>query len=135
MTMAKEKIDEIEKKKQELEAELKRIQHELDDSLDDVRSDVSSRLDPVAIIKNHPLPVVGASLLIGFLAGSHRRRPPRSLDKETKDENGVSSTLWTELKKLATRKAVSLATDYLEKALEKKIEEETGSQNGAPKSS
>ena len=133
--MSKEKIDEIEKKKQELEAELKRIQHELDDSLDEVRSDVSNRLDPVTIIKNHPLPVFGASLLIGFLAGSHRRRPTRSLDKETTDEDGVTSALWTELKKLATRKAVSLATDYLEKALENKIEKETGSQNGAPQSS
>lgn len=133
--MSKDKIDEIEKKKQELEAELERIQGELDHSLDEVRTDVSSKLDPAEFIRKHPIPVVGTSLLLGFLAG--HRRPGSSSAASGREKNSeLPSILWTELKKIASKKAVTLATDYIENVLEKKIESDgtTENRNGTPSS-
>ncbi|MGK7369904.1 MAG: hypothetical protein ACNS64_06785 [Candidatus Halalkalibacterium sp. M3_1C_030] len=128
--MAKDKIDRLEEKKRELKAELENIQHELDQSIDGVRHDVSSKLDPVEFIKKHPLEVVGASVLVGFLAG-HSGRGKRHTDSSSDD--GISSTLMYELKRLATKKAISFATDYFEKFLSEKKEEILTSDNGSVK--
>ncbi len=124
--MAKEKIDELEKKKQELEDELNKIQVELDNSIDQVREDVSSSLDPKNLIRKHPLPVVGASALLGFLLGHKKRKSATSSDKG----GDFSGALLAELKRLATRKAINFATDYVEDLLEKKAEEHLPSNNG-----
>jgi len=122
--MAKDKIDELEKKKQQLEAELQEIQGELDSSLDRVRDDVSNSLDPKSIIRRYPLPVVGGATLLGFLLGHRGRSGGRS------SAGDFSEALFAEMKKLATRKAISFATDYLEELLEEKAEEHLSSTNG-----
>lgn len=118
--MAKDQIDELEQKKQELEAELEHIQDELDNSLDQVRNDVSTRFDPKSIIRKHPLPIVGASALIGFLLG-HNGKSRKSV---------YSNAVLSELKKLVTKKAITFATDYVEELLEKKADEHLSSSNG-----
>lgn len=109
--MAEEKLDKLEEKKKELEDELEKIQNELDSSLGRVREDVSTSLSPTEIIKRHPLPVVGLSVLVGFLAGSDRRKSGSS------DSDGVSSLLLSEIKRLITKKGISMATDYIEDIL------------------
>src|SRR6056297_2830018 len=128
--MAKDKIDRLEEKKKELKAELENIQNELDQSIDGVRYEVSSKLDPVEFIKKHPLEVVGASVLAGFLAGhsGKDRRKHRS-----SSDDGISSTLLYELKRLATKKAITFATDYFEKFLSEKKEDILTSGNGSVK--
>lgn len=128
--MAKNKIDRLEEKKRELKAELENIQNELDQSIDGVRHDVSSKLDPVEFIKKHPLEVVGASVLAGFLAGHSGKRKRHS---DSSSDDGISSTLMYELKRLATKKAISFATDYFEKFLSEKKEEILTSDNGSVK--
>lgn len=122
--MAKDEIDELEKKKQELEQQLHQIQDELDDSLDRVREDVSTSLDPKTIIRKHPLPIVGASALLGFLIG-HKGRSSNSRSSAGE----FSSALLSELKRLATRKAISFATDYIEELLDEKAEEHLSAYN------
>lgn len=102
----------LQEKKKELEAELKSIQEELDDSLDRVKSDVSSSLDPVEYIRRHPLPVVGMSVLVGFLIGKGDD-DEHEYDSESKREK-LSSTLRYEAKRLVTRKALSLLSDYVD---------------------
>lgn len=109
--MAEDKLDKLEEKKNELEEELEKIQNELDSSLDKVREDVSTSLSPTEIIKRHPLPVVGLSVLIGFLAGSDRKK------SHSNDSDGVSSLLLSEIKRLITKKGISMATDYIEDIL------------------
>lgn len=127
--MAKEKIDQLEEKKKELEQELQSIQHELDDSLDKVRSDVSSQLAPTEFIKRHPLPVVGLSVLAGFLLGNKN-----SSDSSGSSGSRFNSVLLSEIKKLATKKGISLATDYIESLLlEKEERKTTQSENGSVK--
>lgn len=125
--MAQKKVDELKNKKQELEEELNNIQGELDNSIDQVREDVSSSLDPKNIIRKHPLPIVGASALIGFLLGHKRKRSTSPSDKG----RDVSGALLSELKRIATRKAINFATDYVENILEEKAEEHLSSNNGA----
>lgn len=107
--MAKDKLDKMEKKKKELEEELQKIQNELDSSLGKVRSDVSTSFSPTEIIKRHPLPVVGLSVLVGFLAGNGGRKSDSS--------DGVSSLLMSEIKRLLTKKGIAMATDYIEDIL------------------
>lgn len=130
--MSKEdKLDEIEKKKRELQAELNRIQNELDHSLDEVRSDVSNRLQPSEFVKKYPLPIVGLSVLAGFLIG-HKRRGSHSSDDSGSRDNGFSSALISELRKLATRKAISFATDYIESLLSDTENDLSPTTNGSP---
>lgn len=123
--MAQEKIDELEKKKQELEEELDKIQGELDSSFDKVREDVSTRLDPKTIIRKYPLSIVGASAVLGFLIGHSNKNPSRKTGG-----NDVGGALLSELKRLATRKAISVATDYVEELLDKKAEQHLSKSNG-----
>lgn len=129
--MPKDNLDEIEKKKKELQEELERIQNELDHSLDEVRADVSKNLHPAEFIKNHPLPVMGISVLAGFLAG-HQKKSSHS-SRKISTGNGFSSILWSELKKLATRKTVSAAMDYLDNFLSDKKDDTSAITNGAAK--
>ncbi len=113
--MSDKKKDTLKEKRKELEAELENIQHELDDSLDKVKSDVSSSLDPLEYVRRHPLPVVGIAVLIGFLAGKEGGESSKSRKGSSdSDENKLTSTLWYEIKRLATRKALSKAGDYIE---------------------
>lgn len=127
--MAKDNIDKLEQKKQELKRELESIQNELDDSFEGVRSDMSSKLDPSEFIKKHPLPTVGLSILVGFLAGTIK-----SSGSGNSLGPPMAAILWNEIKKIGTKKAVSFITDYTEKKLmdkrEKIISDDLGKQNG-----
>lgn len=120
--MAEEKIDELKKKKQEIEKELNEIQGELDQSIDRVREDVSSNLNPKNLIRKYPLPIVGGSALLGFLLGHKNKRSSTSSSESGKGSD-ISGTLLSELKRLATRKAINFATNYVERVLEQKVDE------------
>lgn len=125
--MAKDKKDKLEQKKKELEAELNSIQHELDDSIDRVRSEVSDKLDPKSFIRQHPLPVVGGAVLIGFLLGHNDQR---SHGSSSASDRKFTSTLLYELKRLATQKALSFATDFMEQKIDQKADRHFGDSNG-----
>lgn len=125
------KDDELDKKKQELQKELNQIQNELDTSFDQVKDDVSSTLNPKKYIQKYPLPVIGASALLGFLLGHKKKnkKNENSTDKPSSTGN-FSSTLLAELKRLATRKAITFATNYVEGIIEEKAEKHLASDNG-----
>ncbi len=126
--MAENKKDKLEQKKKELEAELTHIQDELDDSIDRVRSEVSDKLDPKSFIRDHPLPVVGGAVLLGFLVGHNGRH---SSDSSSSSSDGkFTSTLLYELKRLATKKALSYATDFMEQKIDEKAGRHFGTSNG-----
>ncbi|SHF49289.1 hypothetical protein SAMN05443144_10984 [Fodinibius roseus] len=127
--MAKDKKDKLEQKKKELEAELTHIQDELDDSIDRVRSEVSDKLDPKSFIRDHPLPVVGGAVLLGFLLGHNDRHSPGSSTSSASDGK-FTSTLVYELKRLATKKALSYVTDFMEQKIDEKAGRHFGSSNG-----
>ena len=129
--MAKDKVDKLEQKKQELEAELNNIQNELDDSIDKVRHDVSDKLDPKSFIKKHPLPVVGGAALLGFILGhSDDGAAPKHSSSSSSSDSGLTGTLIYELKRMATKKALSFATDFMEKKFDEKTGGHLGMSNG-----
>lgn len=116
--MAKEKLDELDKRKQELEVELEQLQGELDDSLNQVRADVRTKLDAKAFIRKYPLATAGAAVFAGFLFGYSRKSSHSSADHDkhsphSDDENPIIH----ELKKLASKKAVALASFLIERKL------------------
>ncbi|SMO68446.1 hypothetical protein [Fodinibius sediminis] len=129
--MTKDKVDKLEEKKRALEAELNSIQHELDDSIDQVRSDVSEKLDPKSFIREHPLPVVGGAVVLGFLLGHNDERPRKRARSSSSSSDGkFTSTLLYELKRLATKKALSFATDFMEQKFHEKTGRHFESPNG-----
>lgn len=108
--MARNNQQSLRQRKLELEAELSAIEGELNDSVDKVKDDVRSTLDPVEYIKKYPLPVVASSILVGFLAG----KGGGGSDEPVEQENEVLSTLWYELKRAAVRKGVRIASEQAE---------------------
>jgi len=109
------KTSELDQKKQELQRELKRLQGELDQSLDDVKTDVTSQLDPRELVRKHPLVSLGTSVALGFLFG-HKGRNAKTARSAGGD--GLGSLLWDELKTTATRRGVRLLFKYLDQALD-----------------
>lgn len=107
--MAEEKLDKLEEKKKALEQELENIQEELDHSFDKVRDDVSDSLAPSEVIKRYPLPAVGISVLVGFLA-SHQ-------SKSGSSGHEAGSLLFSEIRRLLTKKGITLASSYIEELL------------------
>lgn len=105
--------DQIKAKKKELEASLVKIQEDIDQSIGEVKEDVVETLSPKELIKKHPLPVLGASIFIGFLLGSSRSSKKIKSDSK----NSISSSVGSSLKKRVTQKAVDMALDFIEEKL------------------
>jgi ElaB/YqjD/DUF883 family membrane-anchored ribosome-binding protein len=117
--------DSIEERKKEIESELDQIQEELDRSFDDMREDVSRQFAPKEFIKRHPLASVGVSMLAGFFFGTAGRstRSRRSRSQATGDKDNLTNMLWDEIKSTASKKAVSMLVDYVDKSVQKKLDE------------
>lgn len=110
--MADLKISRIEKKKKELEEELARLQNGIDESIDDVKAGVSSNLEPRNIIKKYPLPIVGASIVVGFLLGTERKG--NNLASKTRNRSTGGSSISSEIKRILARKGLNMLFDYLD---------------------
>lgn len=101
-------ISDIEKRKVELQNELTRIQEEIDKSIDGVKEEVVESLDPKAIIRKYPLPVLGGAILLGFLIGK---------PKSKVSSNSTGSLIAGEMKKALTKKGLSLLSEMIESKL------------------
>lgn len=115
--MADEKLSRLEQKKKELEQELVRIQGDIDKSLVEVKEGVSSNMDPKKIIRKHPLPIVGASVIIGFLLGKKRKDSPGISSKRRESSGGSDSPVAQELKRMLAKKGLSILMDYLDQQI------------------
>ena len=105
------KIDRIEAKKKELEANLERLQSGLEVNLEHVKTDVTKKVNPSEVIREYPLPAVGTSIIVGLLLTRFRRK--KSKKKESK-KNLIVESLSTSLKRRLTKKATDLLLDYIE---------------------
>jgi hypothetical protein len=112
--MAKEKLSDLEKKKKELEQELANIQNGLDKSIDEVKEEVSTGLAPKNLIRKYPLPIVGASVVVGFLLGSNRKNFSSSSSKTYTSRNQSDSAISKEIKRMLAKKGLSLVLDYID---------------------
>jgi hypothetical protein len=109
--MAETKLSNLEKKKKELESELARIQDGLDKSIDEVKEGVTDSMDPKNIIKKYPIPIVGASLVVGFLLGRNRKE---TSTLASKSYQGGESPIARELKRIVAKRGLSLLLDFLD---------------------
>ncbi len=112
--MAQNNQKTLRQRKMELEAELNTIQNELDTSVDRVKADVNSTLDPVEYIKRNPLPVFGASVVVGFLIGR--------AGGDDDEGSELLSTLWYEIKRMAVRKGIGMVSDHADRFIDKAVE-------------
>lgn len=112
--MSEAKLSNLEKKKKELETELENIQSDLDKSIDDVREGVSSNMDPKNIIRKYPLPIVGASVLLGFFLGKERKNSHKLSSNINSGSANSDSGISREIKKVLAKKGLSLLLDYLD---------------------
>ncbi|MEX0724449.1 MAG: hypothetical protein WD357_09930 [Gracilimonas sp.] len=128
--MSEVKLSNLEKKKKELEEELIRLQNGIDKSIDDVKEGVSTGMEPKNLIRKYPLPIVGASVLVGFLLGRERKYSPRIPSKRENTGNSFSdSGISRELKRIITKKGLSLLMDYLDDKVASLKEKNNSSKN------
>jgi len=111
----KKNISEMEKRRAAIKEELEKIEAELEDSLDDIKEDVTSRLEPKYWINKYPFESLGVSVLLGFILGNMApgKRKSRESEHLIKD-----SLLWSELKRALTRKAVQRIMDMIDSRLD-----------------
>ncbi len=127
--MSDAKLSNLEKKKKELETELANIQSDLDRSFDDVREGVSSNMDPKNIIRRYPLPIVGASVLLGFFLGRDRKNSS-GLSSNTQSGSSVTNSgISREIKKVLAKKGLSLLLDYLDEKIAELKHKDTSDRN------
>ncbi|GAB5409279.1 MAG: hypothetical protein BalsKO_16440 [Balneolaceae bacterium] len=117
MTKAHDKINE---KKKQLETNLARIQEGLDHSIDEVKGGVAESLSPKEIAKKYPLPILGVSIVLGFLLGS---KGGFSQKEKSSSNNLVIDSISRSLKKKLTQKAVDTALDFIEGRLKEPKEQ------------
>lgn len=115
MSKAQDKISE---KKKELESNLVRIQEGLDQSLEEVKGGVVESLSPKEAIKKYPIPLIGASIVLGFLLGSKGGSAKKASTKNT-----VMDSIGNSLKKKLTQKAVDTALDFIDGKLKERKED------------
>ncbi|MBD3615914.1 MAG: hypothetical protein HUJ22_05010 [Gracilimonas sp.] len=127
--MADVKLSNLEKKKQELEDELIRIQGGIDKSIDEVKEEVSSNMDPKNLIKKYPLSIVGASIVAGFLLGRERKNYRRTSSKRYSSDSVPDSGITKELKRMLAKKGLSLLMDYLDDKVTSMKEKNKGSED------
>jgi len=99
----KTNLAQMKERRAALKKELEELQVELEDSLDDIKDDVTSRMEPKYWIQHYPLQSFGVSLLLGFLAGNVGGKKREKISRESLLKD---SMLWSELKRALTRKAV-----------------------------
>lgn len=107
----KKSISSLDKKKEELETSLARIQEGIDKSIDEVKGDVIESLSPGEVVKKYPLPIVGAAIVVGFILGSSGR------SRKDSSKNVVANSLGKSLKKRLTEKATDIALNYIEEKI------------------
>jgi len=112
--MAQNNTKTLHQRKMELEAKLKTIENELDNTVDKVKTDVSSSLNPLQYIKRYPLPAFMTSIFIGYLISKG--------GSDDKKKSELSSTLWNELSKMAVRKGVDLLSKQIDQIIEQRTE-------------
>jgi hypothetical protein len=99
-------------RKKKLETELQVIQSQLEDTIEDIRDDVSEKINPLYWIKKFPLRAVGVAVAVGFLLAKIGKPGGNN---SSPDREKFSSLFASELKKIGAQKAASYGVNALEK--------------------
>lgn len=117
----------IETRKEQLRKELEQIEQDLGLHLEQIKTGIQEKVDPRGWIREHPLASVGLAIGVGILLGSRGGR--RSLTAANGNAAPAWSA-WTELKKVLTSRAISMAVDASEQLLAQQLMEKRSSSSG-----
>jgi hypothetical protein len=127
--MANKKTTDPRAKKIELQAELKRIEKEIDTSLGEVKNAAADSFGLSSLVRKYPLQAVAASLFLGLLAGQKGNRSGKSRQRIQRPEstgrvNSVRNLLAQEIKRLLVKRGVSLLSEKLDEQFSSKPEKQ-----------
>ncbi len=118
----------IEARKEQLRKELEQIEQDLGLHLEQVKTGVQEKLDPRGWIRQHPVASIGVAVGLGILLGSRRARRTHASRPGT--ASAPSWSVWSELKKVLTSRAISMAVDSAEQLLAQQLLEKRSSNTG-----
>lgn len=98
-------------RKEKLESELQHIHSQLESTLEEIRDDVTARISPLYWIKKYPLRGVGLALVAGFVLARWGKGSAKT--------DSFGGLLASELKRVATQKAVGFMVNTIEKKLDR----------------
>ncbi|CAN5150198.1 hypothetical protein BH23BAC3_BH23BAC3_28440 [soil metagenome] len=116
-------LEKIKRRKEELQAEIDRIEDNYISKASEIERKVKSVLRPVHNIRKKPFTTVGISVAVGFVIGFLRKKKSRKTQKSHKsspsDFNGKSDTgfttlLMAELKRLAAQRAMTYVSEVID---------------------
>ncbi len=130
--MAKKKLIDSRAKKAELQAELKRIENEIDTSINEVKHAAADNFGLPSLVKKYPLQSVAASLILGLIAGQAGRKSKEPVRKSrtTGKDNSVRNLLTQEIKRLLVKRGVSLLSEKLDAQLSSRTEKQDAANTG-----
>jgi ElaB/YqjD/DUF883 family membrane-anchored ribosome-binding protein len=98
-------------RKEKLESELQFIQSQLKSTLEEIRDDVTAQVNPLTWIKKYPLKAVGVAMVAGIVLAR--------IGKRSGNSNSFGGLLASEIKRVATQKAVGFLVDSIETRLDR----------------
>ena len=122
MSSKKTDIEEIKLRKQKLQQEIDLIEDKYTRKAKKISGGVQNTLKPLQTIRDNPFKSLGISVAVGILIGaSGRRKSEKRSDNEsgatvtTSKNDGFTSLLMSELKRMAAKRAMMYISDLVDK--------------------
>lgn len=122
MSSKKTDIEEIKLRKQKLQQEIDLIEDKYTRKAKNISGGVQNTLKPLQTIRDNPFKSLGISVAVGILIGaSGRRKSENRSDNEsgatitTSKNDGFTSLLMSELKRMAAKRAMMYISDLVDK--------------------
>lgn len=125
-------LEKIKRRKEELQAEIDRIEDNYITKASNIERKVKSVLRPVHNIRQKPFTSVGISVAVGFVIGFLRKKKSSKSSKsrkfkdsspsayDGKSDTGFTTLLMAELQRLAAQRAMMFVSDLIDKRLRSK---------------
>ncbi len=125
-------LEKIKRRKEELQAEIDRIEDNYISKASNIERKVKSVLRPVHNIRQKPFTTVGISVAVGFVIGylrkkkssksstSRKYKESSPSEYDGKSDTGFTTLLMAELQRLAAQRAMMYVSDLIDKRLNAK---------------
>lgn len=125
-------LEKIKRRKEELQAEIDRIEDNYITKASNIERKVKGVLRPVHNIRQKPFTTVGISVAVGFVIGYLRKKKSSKSSKsrkfkdssqsayDGKSDTGFTTLLMAELQRLAAQRAMMYVSDLIDKRLRPK---------------
>jgi ElaB/YqjD/DUF883 family membrane-anchored ribosome-binding protein len=122
LSKKKHSVEEIHLRKQKLQQEIDLIEQKYSKKATKISNGIQNTLKPIQTIRDNPLRSLGISVAVGLILGlSGRSKRSSSKTSSTDDsgsgnsDNGFSSLLMSELKRMAAKRAMMYISDIVDR--------------------